>query len=217
MAGRMAPVRALAQRLLAPGEWLFSRLSGSRPVPNSRGTFRVAHHRYHGRAVALPDGVVVRRGDPIAEIHFWNQHIAQRSDQRPTEVTWHLVRDFRSDLRALATAMQRGEVAADALAVYGASPIAPAAARFGFLVRPLPPGLRRSLLSAWQRLLRRAFRPQSVPKAHTQDTAEVWMSRAEFLSRFAAGPARPVAERTRLGGPPTAPAPGHGRQGGWSA
>lgn len=219
MAGHMSRARALAQRLLAPEEWLFARLAGSRPIPRSHGTFLVACHRHHGPDVVLPDGAVVRRGDPIAEIHFWNQHIARRSERRPTEVTWRLIRDLRADLGALAGAMQERQVGGDAVAVYGASPVAPAAARFGFFVRPLPPGLRRSMLSLWQRLLRRAFRPETVPQGHGQDTSEAWMSRSEFLRRFLAGPARSVAEHPPTGSGPDAPAPppGTGRQGGWSA
>lgn len=222
MAGPMARVRALAQRLLAPEEWLFTRLAGSRRVPDSRGTFLVACHRHHGRMVRLPDGVAVHHGDPIAEIHFWNEHIARRGDGRggPTAVTWRLVRDFRDDLGALARAMEGGEMAADVVAVYGASPIAPAAARFGFLIRPLPPGLRRNALSSWQRLLRRVFRPQSAPPSHDAVTAEMWMGRSEFLRRFAAGAARPRAERTGrpdAESPRSAPPPDSGRQGGRSA
>ncbi len=219
MASPIARARALAQRLLAPEEWLFTHLMGSRPVPNSRGTFLVACHKHHGADVRLPDGTAVRRGEPVAEIHFWNQHIAHRGDRHsdPTTITWRLARDFRADLGALARAMERGEVAADAVAVYGASPIAPAAARFGFLVRPLPPGLRRSMLSFWQRLLRRVFRPEAAPKGHDAATAEMWMSRSEFLRRFTAGGTPPLAERTERPerAAPAAP-PGTGRQGGWS-
>ncbi len=195
MNGRPHRARALAQWLLGPEEWLFTRLAGSRPVAGSKGTFLVAYHRHHGAAVHLPDGTVVRPGDPIAEIHFWNDHIARRREAEAGAVTWHLVRDFRADLGTLAQAMARREIAPRAKAVYGAGPIAPAAARFGFFVRPLPPGLRRSALTGWQHMIRRAFRPPGVVQHTDAETSELWMSRAELLRRFAAGHAPHAAER----------------------
>ena len=174
--------RAFWQRALEPAEWLFSRLAGSLPVPGSRGTFLVAHHRHHGPDVDLPDGARVRRGDLVAEIHFWNRGIARRRGGSAQSVTWGIIRDMRADLGALAAAMQSG--ACRTAPVYAASPLAEAAVRFGFLVRPLPGGLRRKALSAWQRLLRRAFRPAALRTELQAETSEVWMSAADLLRRY---------------------------------
>ncbi len=183
-AARAPAPHRLWQLLFAPEEWVFTHLAGSRPVPDSRGTFLVACHRHRGDRVALADGTVVERGDPIAEIHFWNGHIANRAGSRASSVTWRIVADFRDDLGALARAIAAGRIAGEAKAVYGASPVAGAAARFGFLVRPMPRGLRRSLLTTWQHLIRWVFRPAAVGPAMEAETAEMWMSTAELMRRF---------------------------------
>ncbi len=184
--------RTLWQRLLAPGEWLFTVWAGSRPVPGSRGTFLIAYHRHRGGDVVLPDGNRVRPGDMVAEIHFWNRRIAARRGGSAQAVTWNFIRDMRADLGALARAMQAG--ALPTATVYGASPLAEAAARFGFFVRPLPMGWRRWTLTAWQTLLRRIFRPVALRPTSQAESAEIWMSSAELLHRYGtpAGPVRPI-------------------------
>ena len=188
---------ALPRRLFAPVEWLFRRLEHSQPVPGSRGTFLVACRRYRGRPVSLPDGVTIRHGDRVAEIHFWNERFAQREATDTRSLTWSVMRDLRADLGCLAEAMRDGSVAAGVRAVYGASPIAAAAARFGFTVRPLPPGLRRTALTLWQRRLRRAFRPLAARADTRADTTEMWMSADAFLRRFADGARHPQPPTVR--------------------
>ena len=178
------------QCVMLPVEWLFTRLAGSRPVPGSRGVFLVAYHRHRGHAVALPDGTTVRPGDPVAELHFWNAHIAQRRDANAEATTWRLARDVRSDLRALAAAMSRGEVASDAVAVYGASPVARAAERLGFTVLPVTGGWRRIALSAWQLTVRRVFRPATIPADLHAATTEVWLSRQRLMGMYGDSRAR---------------------------
>jgi len=192
--GRRGPGSAgppgLRQRLLAPVELLFTLLAGSRPVPGSHGTFLVACHRHHGAPVQLPDGTAVRRGEMVAEIHFWNRRLAAREHGAAGGITWRFARDFRADLGALARALEGGQLHGAVVAVYGASPLAPAAARFGFFIRPLPPGLRRSLLTAWQQGVRRAFRPRALPPDVGAASAELWMSRAELRRRYVSRPER---------------------------
>ncbi len=175
----------LPRQLFGPVEWLFRRLEHSRPVPGSRGTFLVACHRHFGRPISLPDGVVVHRGDHVAEIHFWNERFAQREATDTRSLTWSVMRDLRADLRCLAAAMRDGTLAAGVRAIYGASPVAAAAARLGLTVRPLPPGPRRTLLTLWQRSLRRAFRPLAAQADTRSETTEMWMSADTFVQRFA--------------------------------
>jgi len=180
--GADAGFRTLWQRFLAPGEWLFTLLAGSRPVPGSRGTFLIAYHRYRGTRVDLPDGTHVARGDLVAEIHFWNRRIATRTGGTAQAVTWGFIRDMRADIGALARAMQSG--ALTTAPVYGASPLAEAAARFGFLVRPLPRGWRRFALTTWQTVLRRTFRPRALHTESRAETAEIWMGPTDLLRRY---------------------------------
>jgi hypothetical protein len=169
---------------MAPVEWGFAVAVGSRPIPGSRGTFLVSCHRHHGPDVHLPDGTVVRRGDPIAELHFWNRRIAARHAESFQALTWRLARDIREDLRALARAMARGELARDAVAIFGASPVAAAAHRLGFTVRPVAARWRRALMSAWQLTVRRVFRPAGVPEEIQATTMEAWISRQRLFALY---------------------------------
>lgn len=189
--------RFIAQCMLTPEEWLFALASGSRALPSSHATLRVAYHRHHGETVTLPDGTKVRRGDPIAEIHFWNRMIARRVGSDAQEITWAFIRDLRADFRTLATLMASGRFAQKAVAVYGASPVARGATRFGFWVRTLPPGVRTFALTRWQLLLRASFHPAKVQSTLTQRTVEVWMSRDEFIRRFAGTKPLPVQSTSR--------------------
>ncbi len=176
---------------MAPVEWLFALVAGSRPVPGSRGTFLVACHPYRGAAVELPGGALVRRGDRVAEIHFWNGRIAGRGGRDAAALTWAFARDFRADLGALARALELGRLGPPVVAVFGASPLAAAGARFGFTVRPLPPGWRRAALTAWQRRLRRVFAPRVAAPGIDAETAELWMAAAELRRRYGGrGPER---------------------------
>lgn len=177
------------QRLVvAPLDALFTAVARSRPLVGGRGTFLVAFRRYLGDPLALPDGTVIHRGDRLCEIHFWNRRLAERRGPSAGKVTWRIIRDFRSDLGVLAQMVTSG-VLGDVRAVYAASPLAHGSARFGFFVRPLPPGLRRSLLTAWQTGVRRTFRPKAVRTELDSPTAEMWMSRGQLLRQYAASSA----------------------------
>ncbi len=200
---RGIPARVLEQWILLPLEWLFAVMAGSRPVPGSRATFLVAQHRYHGQAVHLPDGTSVRPGDGILEIHFWNRQISRRQGPSAQDVTWTFIRDLRTDFETLARLMAAGKIAQRARAIYGASPVAHGATRFGFWVRPLPRGLRSLMLTRWQQLLRSVYRPPAVQTKATEDTVEMWMAREEFIRRFAVKGRprirRPVANESHKG------------------
>jgi len=195
-------VRRVQQGILAPVEWLFAATAGSIPLPGSAGTFLVAPRRHRGDPVALPDGTAVQPGDIVLEIHFWNRRIARRLGQDAQAVTWAFIRDLRTDFEVLARRLAAGDLAPNAQAIYGASPIAGGAVRFGFWVRPLPPGLRSDILSRWQRMLRAIYRPATVQSTLTEDTVEMWMSRQEFIRRFAAS-TREQRPNRRKPGPPT--------------
>lgn len=212
VAGSAHALHGFWQRALLPGEFLFTLLAGSRPVPGSRGTFLVAYHRHRGAPVGLPDGTRVAPGDLVAEIHFWNRRIAGRAGTDPQAVTWAFIRDMRADLGALARAMASG--ALPRAAVCGASPLAEAAGRFGFLVRPLPRGWRREALTRWQSLLRRTFRPRALHTGASPATAEIWMAPGELIARYGgSGRTQDPGRAQRKGGAGEA-APGSGPVGG---
>ncbi len=168
--------------IIGAADRLYVWASRTRPIPASRGALMVSFHRHRGPTLDLPGGPPVRRGDLVCEIHLWNRRIVRREGSDAQRVTWGVIRDFRADLSALAAAMQAGTL--PWAPVYAASALAEAAPRFGFWVRPLPPGLRRVALGAWQHLVRRAFRPGALSTEHPRVAAESWMSAPELLRRY---------------------------------
>jgi hypothetical protein len=154
-------------------------------VPGSRGTFLLSLHAHHGRPVELRDGTRVERGEPVAEIHFWNERIAAYAVAGTAELTWAFLRDLRADLRTLATALAAMPPERRPLAVYGVSTLADGAVRLGFETRPLPDGAGRRGLSWWQgRVLGRAYRPVSGGGRTAHTSQEVWLSYASLQQRF---------------------------------
>jgi hypothetical protein len=171
--------------LLLPLEAAFRLATRSRPLTGSRGTFLLSVHPHRGSAMRLRDGTVVRRGDPVAEIHFWNQRIAAYAAHGARELTWALLRDLRADLATLAAALGELPAGRRPLAVYGVTPLAEGAVRLGFETRPLPRGASRLALSWWQgRILGRAFRPVAGGSRRAPASQEVWLSYGALVDRF---------------------------------
>ncbi len=168
-----------------PLEAAFRAATRSRPLPGSRGTFLLSIHPHHGRPIRLCDGTAVERGAPVAEIHFWNEHIAAYAVRDAGELLWAFVRDLRADLRTLAGALAEMPEGRRPLAVYGVSPLADGAVRLGFETRPLPAGLGRSVLSWWQgRVLGGTFRPVAKSGRTAYESQEVWLAYGILQRRF---------------------------------
>jgi hypothetical protein len=142
-------------------------------------------HPYRGRPLTLADGASVRRGDLVAEVHFWNDRIAAYTAAGTGELTWRFLRDLRADFRALAAVLAAMPAGRRPRAVYGVTPLAEGAARLGFEIRALPAGLSRWLLTFWQgRVLGRAFRPVAGGARRTHPAQEVWLSYDGLQRRF---------------------------------
>jgi hypothetical protein len=171
--------------LLAPLEALFRLATRSRPLPGSRGTFLLSIHPYRGRPVSLDEGARVEPGDLVAEIHFWNDHIAAYAAQGTGDLTWRFLRDLRADLRTLAAAVAQLPAERRPRAVLGVTPLADGATRLGFEVRALPGGFERRTLSAWQgRVLGRVFRPIAGRARSAHQSQQVWLTYERLQRRF---------------------------------
>jgi hypothetical protein len=71
--------------------------------------------------VTLPDGNVLREGDPIIELHFWNEQFPKMPDGRPT-VAWakQARRAFQISLQELAIHLSENRELDDVRALVGA-------------------------------------------------------------------------------------------------
>lgn len=162
---------------------------------------RIARRRSRQTRV-LSDGTVVRVGDPIVELHFWNEHIPRMGLAGP-DLTWGLrfYRRLRRSLLELARYASRAPEMGDVVAFRGESSLAAEVGweryaevltSLGFDFNPLPPA------NIWQRIasffehlyvwaLIWAFNPVSLrgKRLLTAGRGELWISRARLLERYA--------------------------------
>jgi hypothetical protein len=150
--------------------------------------------------VAMSDGTRIGEGQPIGELHLWNEHIPRYSEHGP-DLGWaaDMRRRILHSLRLLAQHaehhpawQQLAAFRADATlsSRLGDIQIRRLALRHGFeLVEP-PALLFRQLhalgdsVSAWG--LTRAFNPAALARQRfLRDHHELWISRAMLLRRYA--------------------------------
>jgi len=154
------------------------------------------------RELLLADGAVVRLGDPILEIHFWNERLPLASGA--TGLGWggRFGRRLRRSFDGLAVALERDPRFSDAVAVRGKLAFAGArnnadcrrfGAWFGFEVaedaRALTPRQRLHdvVEDFWLFALTYTFNPgalhgRSLVRRHD----DMWISRARLIERYGA-------------------------------
>lgn len=113
--------------------------------PGVEHLFFIALRRYSGQPFEV-DGVKVRPGDRVVELHMNNDVVerALREDDNVVRATVQLLRKARQSMPALSRAIQQAKYR-DAAALYGISFIHRGIERFGFHTLPLPDGLSKSL------------------------------------------------------------------------
>lgn len=188
-----------ARRLLRIWAWyerLDLRLWPNQPIPGAPwGVFQITLVRYQGRPFTLPDGVEVQRGDLVCRLHINNPALMRVV----ANGTWRLQTATIGDLRALAAAMERGDLPRDVRAVFGISVLARGSARLGFVVRPRPRTFKSFLDRVYLQGLLALYCPQGVGRLGYGRTVtswpdELWMSRAELMRRYAKVQAKSGAE-----------------------
>lgn len=167
-------------------------------------------------ALVLEDGTQIRPGDPVIDLHFWNERVPPMPESGP-DLRWarEMYRRFVASLRLLAQHLAESPSHADVQAIRG---------EFGFLsgegldaqrelFRRLGLEVRRlraargawgRFAEFWQNLfsywLIWTYNPASLRDKHLLglERCQVWMSRGALLARYGAAPQGPQ---------PSAPAP----------
>ncbi|WP_067621792.1 YkoP family protein [Alicyclobacillus acidiphilus] len=113
--------------------------------PGVEHLFYIAKRRYMGRPFEV-DGVKVRSGDRVVELHVNNDMVerALREDSNVVRAMVQLLRQARTSMPALARAIQSPRYA-ETQALYGITMIHRGIERFGFHTLPLPDGISKSL------------------------------------------------------------------------
>jgi hypothetical protein len=153
----------------------------------------------------LSDGTVVHVGDPVIELHFWNEHVP-RMDAAGPDLAWGLrfYRRLRRSLVSLARYTRQTPGLDDVVAFHGELWFTPEpgpqqcaavlrALGFDFIPRPPPTNVWQRIARFFERLhvwaLIWAFNPGSLKSKRllTIEHGELWMSRKTLLQRYTPG------------------------------
>jgi YkoP-like protein len=158
-------------------------------LPTRRGgLFRYRLERHRGPDHRLGDGTVVRRGDPIIELHFDNRAlIALR--KRPGYSTWNAVHELRADLAEIGSLVASRRLG-PAVALHGVSLMGRAGGVLGMESNELPHHLGNALRRYFLAGLDAVYHPAGLGRldgrARRRWPVEVWMS----VARAAEPPSR---------------------------
>jgi len=152
---------------------------------------------FSDRDLQLSDGTWIRRGDPIVELHLWNERIPRMPPEGP-DLIWSLrfYRRLVASLRLVARWMAQHPEARQARALRGETSMVDPARR---LIQALGFDLIRLEQEArgWRRLryrmddlyvwlLIRAYNPVSLRNRplHQLESVQFWISREAFFRRY---------------------------------
>lgn len=187
-------------RAVGCADMLLRRCHGVREFTGKRTClFRIATPRA-ARAATLYDGQAVRPGDPIVELHLWNEHFLRIPPDGPN-LAWAKImrRRFENSLGDLAIHIDECADLAGTVAVCGCGGIAYDGnggkiirfmEKFGFEVIPCPRGSAAARLidffcDFWVFLLVCTFNPRSArTDLLFRRRYELWMSREMLCRRF---------------------------------
>jgi len=216
-AGARLPLRPLVRRLDA-----FLRRTGHIfEFSQSRDCLLRLALRNSKEEVTLSDGTNLRRGEPVGELHLWNEHIPVVGDRQP-DLVWGVAfrRQLDQSLRELAAYIQtdprfkqvrafRGEGMFGSR--YAPVRLARMARRWGFdLVTPDgAAGWWRRSADFWENMyatwLIRAYNPASLRGSRVPDLRrdQLWISRETLCRRY--GAPVPTSAARRKGRRPSSP------------
>lgn len=180
----------LLRRIMEKIDERFLSSAKARTITGSNlGLLLICFHPYEGAGAELPDGTLIKPGDPVCELHLSNKRIsAYAEDPAIQSVEWQILQDLRKEFAALAQEIAEGIFPADVRGIYGVNVLPAGARRLGFTLIPLPPGWNQVWLAWWESLIRKVYYSfGSGKKANTRKTSvayEIWMSRGELARKY---------------------------------
>lgn len=175
--------------LIAHWDHFARKLLAVRPITEG-SMLGYALRPYPHRALHAPDGtVLVRRGEPVIELHIDSRLIAERTAGASAQQrVLTLRREMLSGVRTLATQVKTVPHLADVRGLWGLTLLYRPMALYGFTVTDLPPGLWRWLTTRYMRLLLITYHPDGEERLvdHEEELVakEIFLGREELLRKF---------------------------------
>jgi hypothetical protein len=180
--------------VVAPA-WLDWLLAFLERVDRRRRRVRMARRRgmiaieltRHGEApVSLADGTVVRRGDLVCLIHFWNERVRQLAGSGWQTAARRVAGD---DLATIAAWWRSLDPAGRPVAFRGTTILGPLMRREGWEIRPREPSLRARVDDWFMRWLLVHWSPEGRDRLRRHPapvSVDAWLSGPAFESLYRA-------------------------------
>ena len=132
-------------------------------VPGDRKSF--LHYRiteYHGEAIPLAEGDLLKKGDRVVELHMNNELLYEfgRKARSPVQLAIQLIRAMERTMPQLAATLLRRQDAQSIKALLGTSMVNRGVEQFGFVVADLPKGWFSYATRIYLQFLLSAIHPQ---------------------------------------------------------
>ncbi len=147
----------------------------------------ICFHPYQNKKlVRLGDNLIIEPNELVGEFHLSNRRILElAADKSERSIEWRILQLLKKDFTCLANACRNGEISDSIKGFYGVLVLVAGAKRLGFILIPLPKGLRRWWIGLWESMLRRVnYSYQTKKKPKQMTPYEVWISREELLRRY---------------------------------
>ena len=164
---------------------------GAVMIPGSKhNLLLICYHEYQGKKqVITNDGVIIKPGDPVGELHLNNKKITELA-AGPSErsMEWRLFEILRQEFASLADLGAAGLIPVNVRAFYGVNVLAAGARRLGFTLIPVAPGWGRWWLGLWESTLRLVYYSFKTKKKaslkRTMNPYEIWISSDELIRKY---------------------------------
>lgn len=133
-------------------------------------------YKYKGKTIKLNDGIIIKNGDTIGELHIDNIKVKDVDNEFN-----NVANLFLKELHALKNAILHGEYT-DMKAIYGVTLLYPIAKRYGFTIISFDTSFKKIFLRAWDNILRVAFRKNKLKSRNKfREPKQCWLSREQIL------------------------------------
>lgn len=171
--------RTIRRTFIAIDRWYRQR----RKLHRSGPVLLVGRQTYNGPARTFGDGTQLAPAQWVGELHFNNSRIAvlgkQRAHEQRRMVGVRFARLFRQSLRALAEKVQHDPQFDQLTVFHGVTGIGSHGQKIGFVSEPIPPGLKRWLLTLHLLLMSWAF--SSRTRRGLPQPRRFWITRTHLL------------------------------------
>lgn len=154
-------------------EKIFNSVFSLRSIDDENELLHYRIRKYRGRTIQFDNGIVLKRGDKVAELHLNNKLMfsAFAASRSSVHLAVRLLREVEPLMTKL-SAIMKNDVKEDVKALYGVSMIYRGTEQLGFTIKDMPSGPFSFLSNFYLKLLLIGLHPQG--RKRIQNHPEMW-------------------------------------------